>query len=134
MWAIKFASKTARMVKLCIVLVLCASYMTSAVSETCNETPSCSLFPNQDRGVVSVEDVTQKVQGKHWILIYVSKISPLPQTYGKCNFRWNTPDSDQNIRMELMCYNSTLKECGNYERVIRRKVFDCNRAEEYGSK
>ncbi|XP_060567045.1 uncharacterized protein LOC132725873 isoform X2 [Ruditapes philippinarum] len=106
------------MVKLGIVLALCASFMTSAVSETCNETPSCSLFPNQNGGIVSLEDVT--------------KISSSPRTYGKGNFRWNTPDSDQNIRMEIMCYNFVLKECGNYERMITRKIPDCNRAEENG--
>ncbi|XP_060554849.1 uncharacterized protein LOC132715799 [Ruditapes philippinarum] len=119
------------MVKLGSVLVLCVTFVTSAVSETCNETPSCSIFPNQDRGVVTLQSLTQKVQSKHWIMIYYTQFSST-QTYGKCNFRWHAPNSDQNVKRELMCYNFDLKECEDYERLVKRKTSDCSRGEENG--
>ncbi|XP_060574325.1 uncharacterized protein LOC132732007 [Ruditapes philippinarum] len=127
---ITFATKITRMLSLGIVLVLCASFVTSAVTETCNEMPSCSLFPNQDRGIVSVQDMIQEVQSKHWIMIYYSQFST-KQTYGKCNFRWNAPDSDQNIRKDLMCYNIDIEKCESFDQIVKRKVSDCSRVEEY---
>ena len=45
------------MFSFCILLILCAS---AVAGEVCNaDSPACSLFPNQGRGVVTLQDLTE---------------------------------------------------------------------------
>ncbi|XP_053388103.1 uncharacterized protein LOC128551313 [Mercenaria mercenaria] len=116
--------------KIGLVFVVCVLLAEGIFAAgTCASSPDCQLFSNQDDGMVTLQDLSQKVAGQHWIMLYYTEFSDT-QTFGKCNFRWNAADSEQNIRRELMCYNRQTNDCFDVGQIVTRRVDECSRGTE----
>ncbi|XP_045190700.2 uncharacterized protein LOC123547568 isoform X2 [Mercenaria mercenaria] len=97
-------------------------FVSAVVSDTCRESA---------KDIVTLRDLEEKVDRRDWIQIYVSEFDP-QQNYGKCNVRWNEPDSNNIIYRQLVCYNFRFKDCEDFGRAVKRSVDECGRAEENG--